>query len=34
MSKSSVRKANSFICRIQHEVKTLQKGLPVNKIKT
>ena len=34
MSKSSIRKPNSFICSIQHEVKTLQKGLPVNKIKT
>lgn len=34
MSKSSVCKANSFICGIQHEVKTLQKGLPVDEIKT
>ena len=34
MSKGSVRKANAFICGIQHEVKALQKGLPVNEVKT
>lgn len=34
MSKGSVRKANAFICGIQHEVKALQKGLPVDEVKT
>ena len=32
--KGSVCKANAFICGIQHEVKALQKGLPVNEVKT
>ena len=34
MSKSSISKPNTFICCIQHQVKTLQKGLPVDEIKT
>lgn len=34
ISKASVRKANAVICSIQHQVKALQKGLPVYKVKT
>jgi hypothetical protein len=34
MSKRRVRKANALISNIQHEVKALQKGLPIYKVKT
>lgn len=34
ISKGSVRKANLLTCAIQHDVKALKKGKPVDKIKT
>lgn len=34
MSKGSVRKANTLVRSIQHKIKALQKGLPIDKVKT